>query len=90
MSCSKENILAAMSYFRVKLLAEIEDKWVEDPKDESALMTKEQSNQLASLVNASGEQITQADIDALFTNAASGGSTGSGTAADADGVDDEL
>ena len=104
MAVSKEEVVNFIKAFRVRLLQEIRDGWVEDEAGKS-LMTQEQSEQLAGLVAASTEEhFTQADIDALFADStasgddtvtggdtASGGSTGSGRAADADrGVDDEL
>ena len=86
MAVSKENVMQALAWFRKRILAEVQEGWVEDETGKS-LMTQEQSEQLASLVDASGEQITQADIDALFADSTTSGGdtvTGSDTASGGD------
>lgn len=74
MSISKENFLSSLAYFRQKMLEEISNGYVVKV-DGSSLMTSTEHEQLKSLVDATGidtEDVTNEDIDTIFTTAASG------------------
>lgn len=68
MSISKATFIAALTRFKFDMLKAVQEGWVEDPDDGSKLMTLEQSNKLDGMTG--DEDITDAEIDALFNKPA--------------------
>lgn len=70
MSISKADYLSTLAYFRKRMLAEVAGGYVAQEADKSLMSTTEH-NQLAEIVKNGGqasEDVSQSDIDTIFTD----------------------